>query len=149
MIHFTYSSTGSIHDYISVTTSKNGVYRLSPKRSSVLPETSEKRMIFYIIIQDMHSENRSDQLEFWKLWFALFLLSMGSSLPSNFLIFFANEPKLVIPNLPNISGGWSLYGRPSQFPLGLEIIPENLSSSLSQEIHLICFFVRSASFSFY
>jgi hypothetical protein len=29
------------------------------------------------------------------------------------------------------------------------MIPENLSSSLSHDIHFNCFFVKSASFSFY
>jgi hypothetical protein len=75
-----------------------------------------------------------------------FLFSKGNYLLSSFFIFLAKDPKLVMPNLPNISGGWSLYGRLSQFPLGLDTIPENLSNYLSQEIHFNCFFVSRASF---
>ena len=63
--------------------------------------------------------------------------------------FLASDPKFVIPKRPKTYGECSLEGNASQFPLMLLTVPENLSMSLSQEIHFTCFLVSKASFSFY
>ena len=78
-------------------------------------------------------------------------LSIGKSLDSIFFSFLERDPKPVIPNLPRIYDECYLKGIASQLPLA-EAVDTNLlilSMSLSQEMHLSCFFVKSASFSFY
>ena len=87
-------------------------------------------------------------------WFSLsvgrfFFFKMGRSFDSNFFNFLDNEPKLVIPNLPNNSGEWSFRGRPSQFPLDDEANLAIFSIYLSQDMHFNCFLVKRASFSCY
>lgn len=83
---------------------------------------------------------------FQGLLLPFFLFNIGKSFPYNLLSFFARDPKLVMPNLPNTSGTCYLYGILSQFPFCPEETPLNLSTYLSQEIHFKGFLVRRASF---
>jgi len=80
------------------------------------------------------------------LLFPLFLFSSGRSFPYNLFSFLANDPKLVIPNLPKTSGACYLYGMLSQLPFCPEETPLNLSTYLSHEMHFNGFLVNNASF---